>query len=124
MFQNRLLRKTFGPIKDEVTREWRKLHNEELNDLYCSPSIVWVVKSRIIRWAGHVASVRREETYTGFWWGNVRERDHWKDPGIDGRTILKWIFRKWDVGVWTGSTNRWRPIVNVLISIKCGKFLD
>jgi len=45
----------FGPKRDEVTGEWRKLHNEELNDLYCSPNIVRVIKSRIIRWAGHVA---------------------------------------------------------------------
>jgi len=45
----------FGPVGDEVTGEWRKLHNEELNDLYCSPDIVLVIKSRIMRWAGHVA---------------------------------------------------------------------
>jgi hypothetical protein len=42
------------------------------------------------------------EGCTAFWWGNVRERDHWGDPGVDGRIILRWIFRKWDVGVWTG----------------------
>ena len=42
--------------------------------------------------------------YTGFWWGNLRERDHLGDPGVDGRIILRWIFRKWDVGVWTGSS--------------------
>jgi hypothetical protein len=41
-------------------------------------------------------------TYIGFWWGNVKDRDHWGDPDVDGRIILKWIFRKWDVGVWTG----------------------
>jgi len=46
-----------GPKKDEVTREWRKQHNEELNDMYCSPNIVWVIKSRRMRWAGHVAGV-------------------------------------------------------------------
>ena len=50
-----VLRRIFGPKKDEVTREWRKLHNEELNDLYCSPNIIRVIKLRRMRWAGHVA---------------------------------------------------------------------
>jgi len=45
----------------------------------------------------------KEEVYTGLWRGNLRERDHLGDPGVDGRIILRWIFRKWDVGVWTGS---------------------
>jgi len=45
----------------------------------------------------------RGDVYTGFWWGNLRERDHLEYPGVDGRIILRWIFRKWDVGVWTGS---------------------
>jgi len=55
VFENRVLRRIFGPKRDEVTGEWRKLHNEELNDLYCSPNIVRVIKSRRMRWAGHVA---------------------------------------------------------------------
>ena len=55
VFKNRVLRKVFGPKRDEVTGEWRKLHNEEHNDLYCSPNIVRVTKLRRIRWAGHVA---------------------------------------------------------------------
>ena len=55
MFENRVLRRIFGPKRDGETGEWRKLHNEELNDLYSSPNIVWVIKTRIMRWAGHVA---------------------------------------------------------------------
>jgi len=96
VFENRVLRRVFGHEKDEVTGEWRKLHNEELNDLYCSPNIVGVIKSRRMRWTGHVA--RMGEAYTGFWWGNLREGEHWGDTGADARIILRWIFRKWDVG--------------------------
>jgi len=55
VFENRVLRRIFGPKRDEVTGEWRKLHNEELNDLYSSPNIVRVIKSRRMRWTGHVA---------------------------------------------------------------------
>ena len=102
MFENRVLRRIFGPKRDEVTGEWRKLHNEELNDLYCSLNTARVIKSRRIRWAGHVARMGIGEAYTGFWWGNLRERDRLGDPGVDGRIILRWIFRKWDVAVWTG----------------------
>ena len=55
MFESMVLRRIFGPRREEVTREWRKLHDEELNDLYSSPNIVRVIKSRRMRWAGHVA---------------------------------------------------------------------
>jgi hypothetical protein len=54
VFENRVLRRIFGPKRDEVTREWRKLHNKEPSDLYCSLNIVRVIKVRIIRWSGHV----------------------------------------------------------------------
>ena len=60
VFGNRVLRGIFGPKRDEVTRDWRKLHNEELNDLYSSPNIVQVIKSRRMRWAGHVARMGEE----------------------------------------------------------------
>jgi len=71
-----VFRKIFGPMRDEVTREWRKLHNEELNDMYCSPNIVRVIKSRRRRWVWNVASstLGTAEVYTGFWWGNPREK--------------------------------------------------
>jgi len=62
VFENRLLRRIFGPKRDEVTGEWRKLHNEELNDLYFSPNIVWVIKSRRMRRVGHVARMGRGDT--------------------------------------------------------------
>jgi hypothetical protein len=82
----------------------KKPHSEELNDLYSSSNIVKVIKSRM-RWAGHVERLGRREACVGFWWGNLRERNHLGDPGVDGR-ILGWIFRKWDVGDgldWAGS---------------------
>jgi hypothetical protein len=74
MFENRVLTKIFVHKKDEVTGEWRKLHSEELNNLYFSPSIFRVIKSRIMRWEVHVARLGGEEVHTGFWWGNLRER--------------------------------------------------
>jgi len=53
--------------------------------------------------SGYGGEERRGEEYTGFWWGNLRERNHLGDRGVDGRIILRWIFMKWEVGVWTGS---------------------
>ena len=67
VFENRVLRRIFGLKRDKVTGEWRKLHNEELNDPYSSANIIRVIKSRIMRWAGHVAHMGGEELYTGFW---------------------------------------------------------
>jgi len=68
-----------------------------------------------------------ERRYTGFWWGNLRERDHVEDPGIDGRIILRWLFRKWNVGAWTGSSYIRRGTGGRLEpsgSIKCGECPD
>ena len=88
MFENRVLRKIFWPKRDEVTGEYRKLHTEELNDLYCSPNIFRVINSRM-RWAGHVARMGRGEARREFWWENLKKRDHLEDPGVDGRIILR-----------------------------------
>jgi hypothetical protein len=102
VFENRVLRTIFGPKRDEVTQNWRRLHNEELDDLYSSPNIIQVIKSRRMRWAGHVASMGEKRVHTGFWWGDLREGDHLGDPGLGGRIILKWILKKWDGEAWTG----------------------
>ena len=102
VFENRVLRGIFGPKRDEVTGEWRKLHNEELNDLYCSPNTVREIKSKKMRWAGHVAlMVDRRGVYRVLV-GKPEGKNHLVDPGVDGRIILRWIFRKWDVRIWTG----------------------
>jgi hypothetical protein len=66
VFKNRVLRGICGPKRDEVTGEWRKLHKEELHDLYSSPNIMRMIKSRIMRWAGHVARLGRGEALQGF----------------------------------------------------------
>jgi hypothetical protein len=66
--ENRVLRKIFGPKRDE-DGSWRKLHNDELHSLYFPPNIVWVIKLRRMRWAGHVAHMRKGEMFTGFWFG-------------------------------------------------------
>ena len=67
VFENMVLRRIFGPRRDEVTGEWRRLHNEELNHLYSSPNIVRVIKSRRMRWAGHVARMGEERGCIGSW---------------------------------------------------------
>ena len=102
VFENMVLRRIFGPKRDEVAGEWRRLHNEELNDLYSSSNIVRVIKSRRMRWSGHVAHMGEERGSIGPWWGTRRERDHWGDLGVDGWIILGSISRRWDVDMWTG----------------------
>jgi hypothetical protein len=92
LFKNKVLRRIFGRKRDEMTGGWRKLHNEELRDLYSLPSIIRIIKSRRMRWAGHVARMGEREMCIGYWWESQRERDHYEDQDIGGWTILKWIF--------------------------------
>ena len=94
VFENMVLRRIFGPRRDEVTGEWRRLHNEELNDLYCSPIIVRVIKSRRMRWAGHVARMGEERGLYRVLVGKPEGRNHWGDLDVDGWIILGWISRR------------------------------
>jgi hypothetical protein len=100
VFENRALRRIFGPKSDEVTGEWRKLHNEKLNDLYASPNIIQVTKSRRMRWAGHVAYSRDRRGAHRVMVG--------KPKGKLGRYRYRWEHnikmdcRKWDGGAQSG----------------------
>jgi hypothetical protein len=69
VFKNRIPRRIFGCRGVDVSGEWKKLHNEEINDLYSLPNIIWVIKLRRMRWVGQVAHMRRKEVHTGFCWG-------------------------------------------------------
>jgi hypothetical protein len=123
VFENRVLRETFGAKRDEVKGEWRKLLNEELNDLYSSPNTVPVIKSRRMRRTGHVALWGRVDVYTGCWWENLRERDHLEDQRVARNSISSWIFRKWDVVSmdWielAQDRNRWRALVIAVMNLR------
>ena len=116
-----MLRRIFGPRREEVTEERRRMHNEELNDLYSSPNIVLVIKSRRMRLAGHVARMGEERGCIGSWWGNRREGVHWGDLGVDGWIILERISRRWDVCIRTGlaqDRDRWRTLVSAVINLR------
>jgi len=100
VFENMVLRRIFGPRRDEVPGEWRRLHNEELNDLYSSPNIVRVIKSRRMRWAGHVARMGEEREVCRVLVGKPEV----KRPL--GRPRRRWVnnirMDLQDVGIWTG----------------------
>jgi hypothetical protein len=95
-----VLRRIFGPKRDEVTGEWRKLHNEELRDLYSSPSIIRIVKSRRMRWAGHVARMGEKRNAYRL----LVEKPEGKRPL--GRPRRRWVYNirmeRWDGVKWTG----------------------
>jgi hypothetical protein len=78
VFENRVLRRIFGPKRDEVTGSWRKLHDKELHNLYSSPSIIRM------RWEGHVARMRIRGMHIEYWWEIQKERDHWEDQDVGG----------------------------------------
>jgi len=90
VFENRVLRRIFGPMRDEVTGEWRKVHNEELNDLFSSPNIVQVVKSRRMRWAVHVARIAESRGVYRFVVGKT-----------EGKIPFGRLKRRWDDNIKT-----------------------
>jgi hypothetical protein len=120
--KNKLLRRIFGPKRDEVTGEWKKLHNKELYALYSSPNIIRLIKSRRLRWAGHVTCMGERRGVYRVQWGNLREGDHLEDPGIEWRTILKWSFEGLDGGMdWINlaqDRDRWQALVNEVINLQ------
>ena len=123
MFENRVLRGIFGLKRDRVTGEWRKLHNEELNDLYCSPNIVRVIKSRRMRWMGHVARMAEGRGVHKVLVGKPegkrplgRPRRRWEDTiKMDlqevGRGCGDWM-------VLTQDRDRWRALVSTVMNFR------
>jgi hypothetical protein len=110
VFENRVLRRIFGLKRDEVTGEWTKLHNEELRDLYSSPSIIRIIKSRRMRWAGHVARMGRRGTRKG------RPRRRWVDNITMNLGEVGWGDVDW-IGL-AKDRNRWRALVNSVLNLR------
>jgi hypothetical protein len=90
VFENRLLRRIFGPKRDEVTGEWRKMLNGELHNLYSSPDIIRQIKSRRMNWMGHVARMEEGRNVYRVLMGKLEGKDHLIDQGVDGRIGSKW----------------------------------
>jgi len=123
VFESRVLRRIFGAKRDEVTGEWRKLHNEELNDLYCSPNIVRIIKSRKIRWAGHVARMKERRGIYRALVGKPegkrplgRTRRRWENNiNVDVQEVgcggMDWIELAQD-------TDRWRALVTAVMNLR------
>ena len=108
VFENRVMRGIFWLKRDDVRGEWRKPLYDEINDLYCSPNIIRVIKTRRMRWTGHVASMgKRGVVYRDFVGKPEGKRPHGR-PMLKWRIILRWILRKWDVVTWTGLISRER----------------
>ena len=87
-----MLRRIFQPKRNEITGEWRRLHNKELYALFASLNIIPVIKSRRLRWAGYVERMGESRGAYKVIAGKPEEGDHFEDSGVDGRILLKWIF--------------------------------
>jgi hypothetical protein len=91
--ENRVLRKIFGPKREE-DGSWRKLHNDELHSLYSLSNIIRVIKSRRMKWVGHVARMGEGRGFKGFWLGGPKVRHHREDLATGGRITLRWTLGK------------------------------
>jgi hypothetical protein len=123
MFENRVLRRIFGPKRDEVMGDWRKLHNEELHNLYSSPYIIRTIKSRRMRWAGHVAQTGDTRNAYRILVGKTegkrplgRSRRRWVD-----NIIIDVRERGWDVMDWIDlaqDRDHWKAVVNTVMNLR------
>jgi hypothetical protein len=111
VFENTGLRRIFGPKRDEVTGGWRKLHSDELHNLYSLPSTI-KMKSRRMRWAGYVAQIGTVGMHIGYWWQNQKE-----DQYIDGWIILKWILERGWIDL-AHNRDQWRALVNMIMNLQ------
>jgi len=123
VFENMVLRRIFGPRREEVTGEWRRLHNEELNDLYSSPNIVRVIKSRRMRWAGHVARVGEESGVYRVFVGKPegkrplgRPRRRWVDNIRTDIQEVECGYMDW-IGL-AQDRDSWRTLVSAVINLR------
>jgi hypothetical protein len=128
VFENRLLRRIFGSKRDEVTGEWRKLHNEELHDFYSSPSIIRVIKARRIRWAGHVARIGEKRDAYRLLVGNPegkrplgRPKHRWLDNIRMDLVEVGW--GDVDCISLAQDRDRWRALVNSVLNLRVQKML-
>jgi hypothetical protein len=102
VFENRVLRRIFGPKRDEITEECGKLHSGELHNLYPSPDIIRQIKSSRMRWAGHAARMGEGRNVYRVLVGKPEGKDHLEDQGVDGRMGSKWILGRLVGVVWSG----------------------